>query len=177
MQPTVQPFTQQRPSFKELVARHEPSAQPLPENKKKPKDDACDFFHVDIYNIFKHNPEFLEKGLGSDGGPVERYVLPLEIPELSVFRQVNITKYANGRYDLHFLSKSNEVPQELKEFIAYCSDVLGPDFMQKKHFSEDDVRDLRLGVFSRVWRRQMRIENINFTLSLTLIDIPPQTAR
>jgi hypothetical protein len=178
MQPTVHPFTQQRVSFQEpAVARQEPSVQPLSGNKKNQKDDACDFFNIDIYNIFKHNPEFLEKGENAEGRPVERYILPLEIPELSIFRQVNVSKYENGRYDLHFLSKSNEVPQELKDFIEYCADVLGPDFMQKKYFSDDDVRDLRLGVFSRVWRRQMRIENINFTLSLTLLDIPPQTSR
>ncbi|MDR2810496.1 MAG: hypothetical protein LBB84_08100 [Tannerellaceae bacterium] len=174
MQPTVQPFAQQRPSFQEPVARQELPVQSLSDNKKKQKDDACDFFHIDIYNIFKHNPEFFEKGESTDGRPIDKYILPLKTPELSVFLQVNISKYENGRYDLHFLSKSNEIPQELKDFIEYCADVLGADFMQKKYFSEDDVRDLRLGVFSRVWRREIRIENIYFTLSLTLFNIPPQ---
>jgi hypothetical protein len=174
MQPTVQPFAQQRPSMQEPVARQEPLAPVLSDNKKKQKDDACDFFHIDIYNIFKHNPDFVEKSEDADGQVVEKYTLPLRTPELSVFIQVNVTRYANGRYDLHFLSKTNEVSQELIEFVNYCADVLGSDFMQKGHFSDKDVRDIRLGVFSRVWRREIRIENIYFSLSLTLYGIPPQ---
>ncbi|MDR2117977.1 MAG: hypothetical protein LBP25_00365 [Tannerellaceae bacterium] len=171
MQPTVPPSAQLRPPFKEPVARQEPPAPS--DNKKKQKDDACDFFHIDIYNIFKHNPVLLEQSVDAEGKPLEKYMLSLKTPELSVFTQVNISKYESGHYDLQFLSRSNEVPEELKEFITYCADVLGPDFMQKKYFSADDVRDLRLGVFSRVWRREIRIENIYFSLSLTLFRIPP----
>jgi hypothetical protein len=174
MQPTVHPFAQQRAFMQEPVARQEPPVQTLSDNRKKQKEDACDFFSVDIYNIFKHKPELLEKGEDAEGRPVEKYTLELKPLELAVFHRVNVIKYETGHYDLCFSSKTNKVSEELKEFINYCANVLGLDFMQKGVFSNtEDVRDIRLGVFSRVWRREIRIENIYFTLTLVLYGIPP----
>ncbi|MDR1938417.1 MAG: hypothetical protein LBQ73_07955 [Tannerellaceae bacterium] len=174
MQPTVQQPVQQKPSFHGSVTRQETMEQPLSGNRKRQKDDACDFFTIDIYNIFKHEPELVEKYDYAEGRPVEKYMLKLNTLELSVFNHLDILKYENGNYDLVFTSKTNEVSNDLKEFLEYCTGVLGVDFMQKGNFSDGDVRDLRLGIFSRVWRRQIRIENVYFTLSMTLWDIPAQ---
>ncbi|MDR1918526.1 MAG: hypothetical protein LBQ65_02635 [Tannerellaceae bacterium] len=175
MQQTVQQPLQ-RSSFQGSITRQETSEQALSGNKRKQKDDACDFFTIDIYHIFKHEPEFVEKYEDDYGQTVEKYTLKLNTLELSVFNQVNILRYENGDYDLLFTSNSNVVSSELKDFVAYCADVLGPDFMQKRQFNDEDVRDLRLGIFSRVWRREIRIENVYFTLSLSLYGIPAPKA-
>ncbi|MDR1645470.1 MAG: hypothetical protein LBS05_06580 [Tannerellaceae bacterium] len=144
------------------------------DKKKKNKDDACDFFHVNIYDIFRHEPEFVEKCTDNNDRMLEKYILKLANPELSAFDQIHILKYENGNYDLHFTGHARDVNDEIIEFINYCTDVLGIDFMHKGNFSENDIRDLKLGAFSRVWPTQIRIENVYYTLSLTLYDIPTQ---
>ena len=94
--------------------------------------------------------------------------------ELSTFNLLDVFRYENGNYDLVFTGNEMQVKTELIDFIHYCVNVFGADFMQKKEFSQEDVRDMRLGIFSRVWHGQARIENINFRLSLTLYNIVPQ---
>jgi hypothetical protein len=161
----------------------EQQAPPLPppppqEQKKEQKDDASDFFHINIYNVFIHDPEFVEKCDHVQGQTVEKYTLKLSKPELSTFDQVHILKYENGNYDLHFTGNVEELTAEMIDFVNYCASVLGPDFMQKTSYAGDkDARDMRLGIFSRVWPKQVRIENIYFTLSLTLYDIPSPKSR
>jgi hypothetical protein len=161
------------PTIQDIKEQQAPPPPPPRDQKKKQKDDACDFFHVDIYNIFKHEPEFVEKYDNMQGQTVEKYALKPDKPELSTFSQIHIIKYGNGNYDLHFTGNVKNLNTEMIDFINYCAGVLGPDFMHKKNYSpDDDIRDMRLGVFSRVWPRQIRIENVYYTLSLTLYDIP-----
>ncbi|MDR1257893.1 MAG: hypothetical protein LBK65_01240 [Tannerellaceae bacterium] len=144
--------------------------------KKKQKDDISDFFNVNILNIFVHEPEFIEKYCAGDGLSVEKYILKLQKRELSSFNQITILRYENGNYDLLFTGDAVEVNTEMENFVNYCVRSLGEDFMRKNDFSEKDVRDIRLGIFSRIWYGRVRIENIYFTLSLTLHDIHPQVS-
>jgi hypothetical protein len=154
-----------------------PPPPPPPEKKKRQKDDISDFFDVDICNIFKHEPEPADSKGAAGGEPVSKYVLGLTKPELSVFNRVDIFLHAGGSYDLHFTGNSETISDDLIAFVNYCAGKLGPDFMQKKAFSENDARDMWLGVFSRIWNGRMRIENIHFTLSLTLYNIHPKQER
>jgi hypothetical protein len=169
----------QAPSTTQDTQEQQATLPPLPrEQEKTQKEDASDFFHVDIYDVFKHDPEFVEKYDNMQGQTVEKYTFKLSKPELSTFTQIHILKYGNGNYDLHFTSNVRELNTEMIDFINYCAGVLGPDFMQKTTYAKnDDLRDMRLGVFSRVWPKQVRIENVYFTLSLTLYDIPSPQSR
>jgi hypothetical protein len=163
---------QEMPILQSPETENETAEQLFFETGKTPKEDICDFFHVNIYSIFKHSPELVERRKDADGGNVEVYTLKLAKPELNIFHQVDILKREDGSYDLHFSSRTNRMSEELTAFIHYCVDVLGPDFMQKRGISDSDLRDMGLGVFSRIWIEQVRIENIYFTLSLTLYITP-----
>jgi hypothetical protein len=165
----------QTPVFPDATKPEVGTPQSLPQNEKKQKNDACDFFNVKIYDIFSHQPEFIEKTKSGNGKLVEKFTLKLNEPELSTFNLLNVFRYENGNYDLVFTGNEMQIKTDLIDFIHYCVNVLGADFMQKKEFSQEDVRDMRLGIFSRVWHGQARIENIRFRLSLTLYNITPQT--
>jgi hypothetical protein len=162
------------PSPQISVIEKNKAEQPLPDKKKRQKDDIDDFFHVNIRNIFKHEPEFVEKYNDGNGKVVEKYMLGLQKPELSSFNQINILRYENGNYDLFFTGQTEVISEDMIDFVNYCADVLGDDFMRKKSFSEKDIRDMNLGVFSRIWHDRVRIENIYYTLTLTLYNICPQ---
>jgi hypothetical protein len=172
--PVVREAVRQENKIPQSPLPENKAPQPLPENKKKQKDDACDFFNVKIYNIFMHEPVFTKKLELGNGKSVDKFTLNLNKPELSTFNHLDIFKYENGHYDLFFIGNELQMKPELVDFIHYCVGVLGPDFMRKKEFSQEDVRDMKLGIFSRIWREQVRIENIHFKLSLTLYDITPQ---
>jgi hypothetical protein len=175
---TAPPTAEQTPSPEPapvVVPKKAPVQPPVHVPQKKQKEDACDFFSVDIYNIFKHKPAFAEKYTDGIGRTVEKYILKPDKWELSAFNRIDVLKYENGHYDLHFSGEEKTLNSEIIEFINYCTSVLGPDFMQKQDLSADDTRDMKLGAFSRVWNRHLRIENIYFTLSLTLYDITPQS--
>jgi hypothetical protein len=147
---------------------------PVAPVKKKPEGFACEFFNVSIYDIAQHNPELVEKGIDAHGHATEIYSLNLAEPEMALFHHVDVRKYANGNYDLRFTSQRNELTEEVSDFVDFCIEALGPDFMRKTNICNDDVRDMRLGVFSRIWAGRVRIENIDFTLSLTLYNIEPK---
>jgi hypothetical protein len=141
--------------------------------EKKEKDDFGDFFSINIYNIFQYNPALTGKKEGAAGKGIEIYTLKLNGLELSTFHQVDVIRYENGHYDLVFSSSVTEIKDDLKAFIHFCVDNLGPDFMQKEGFTAKDAQDIGLGVFSRVWCENIRIENVYYTLSMTLYDITP----
>ena len=164
----------QTPVFPDATKPEVRTPPSLPKNEKKQRNDACDFFNVMIYDIFSHKPEFMEKTKSGNGKVAEKFTLRLNEPELSTFNLLDVFRYENGNYDLVFTGNEMQVKTELIDFIHYCVNVFGADFMQKKEFSQEDVRDMRLGIFSRVWHGQARIENINFRLSLTLYNIVPQ---
>ncbi|MDH6305066.1 hypothetical protein M2459_001803 [Parabacteroides sp. PF5-5] len=142
--------------------------------KKKEKDDINGFFSIDIYNIFKHNPELTEKHASIDGKTAEAYTLKLPNLELSTFFKVEIFKFEDGHYDLFFLSNVNEIRDDLKEFCTFCATSLGPDFMNKGSINDKDYRDAALGVFSRIWSNKVTIDNLYFTICLRLSNITPQ---
>ncbi|MDR1402275.1 MAG: hypothetical protein LBJ60_01055 [Tannerellaceae bacterium] len=144
-----------------------------PPRRKKEKEDIADFFTVSIYDIFKHNPESVRKGRGTNGCPVEIFELKLSELELSTFSKVEILRYENKQYDLVFISRTNEIRDNLKNFIDFSCKAFGPDFMQKGSFNANDLRDAALGVFSRIWYNRARIENSSFTIALTLYALTP----
>ncbi|MDR1203073.1 MAG: hypothetical protein LBL58_15785 [Tannerellaceae bacterium] len=145
-----------------------------PPKKKKEEEDVADFFTVNIYDMFKYEPVSVRKGKGANGHPVEIFELELPELELSAFFKVEIHQYENKRYDLVFISKTNEAGDRLKQFIDFSGKAFGPDFMQKGNFNANDLRDTALGVFSRIWYNKVRIENASFTLTLTLYGITPE---
>ncbi|MDR1556627.1 MAG: hypothetical protein LBS88_06305 [Tannerellaceae bacterium] len=164
----------QAPVSQHITRQENKTDQTLSENKKTHKDDACDFFNVKIYHIFTHKPVFVERCEHENGQSVEKFTLELSQTELSTFDHLDIFKYENGNYDLLFTGNETKLTAELIDFINYCVGVLGPDFLQKKEISREDIRDMRLGIFSRTWHKQIRIENIYYKFSLTLYDIRPQ---
>ncbi|MDR1981405.1 MAG: hypothetical protein LBQ39_07290 [Tannerellaceae bacterium] len=129
------------------------------------------FFHIDIYHIFKHEPSLIEKSVDGDGNPVEKYTLNLKEMELSTFCKVHIIRFEDDTYNLVFTGDINEIKDDLKEFVQYCAVQFGPDFMRKEGITEGDYRDMMLGVFSRIWYNHLCIENSHFTISLTLYHI------
>ncbi|MDR3141529.1 MAG: hypothetical protein LBU37_07390 [Tannerellaceae bacterium] len=153
----------------------DPLPPPPPEKKKEKKEeeDIADFFTVNIYDIFKYNPESAGKGKGANGHPAELFELELPELELSAFFKVEILRYENQRYDLVFASNTNEIGDRLKKFIDFSCKAFGPDFMRKGSFNANDLRDVPLGVFSRIWYGKARMENTSFTLTLTLYGITP----
>ncbi|MDR1357728.1 MAG: hypothetical protein LBJ58_08680 [Tannerellaceae bacterium] len=153
------------PSPKVYVAK--PTApEPLPKKKKRQRGGIGDFFNIDIYNVFNYKPKAV-------GGDASKYALSLEKTELSSFNHVDIILHSGGSYDLHFTGNTETISKDMTDFVDYCAGALGPDFMQKKTFSENDARDMPLGAFSRIWYGRMRIENVHYTLSLTLYNIQP----
>jgi hypothetical protein len=141
---------------------------------KEKKEEFRDFFKINIYSIFKYNPVLTGDKEKVMGKWVETYSLPLDEPELATFQHVKILKYENGHYDLIFSSAQQAISSELKEFISFSVEQLGPDFMQKGEFTDADAKDAVLGVFSRIWYNGLRIDNVYFTPSLTLYDITPE---
>jgi hypothetical protein len=157
------------PAQKEI---HKPFV-PFPSKNKKEKEDIADFFIINIYDIFKYDPKPVRKDKGANGRPVEIFEATLPEPELSTFFKVEILQYENKQYDLVFISKTNEIRDDLKEFIDFSCKAFGPDFMQKGSFHANDLRDAALGVFSRIWYNKVRIDNTSFTLTLILFNITP----
>jgi hypothetical protein len=159
--------------IQEEISNPSPPLAPEKEKEEEEKDIAY-FFTVDIYDIFKYNPKSVRKGNGADGRPVEVFELELPELELSAFFKVEILQYENERYDLVFISNTNEVGDRLKKFIDFSCKTFGPDFMKKGSFNANDLRDAALGVFSRIWYNKARIENASFALILTLYGITPE---
>lgn len=157
------------PSVQQEIPR---SFTPSPK-KKKEKENVADFFTVNIYDIFKHEPKSIREGRGSNGYPVEIFELKFSGLELSTFFKAEIHQYENKHYDLVFISNVNEIRDTLKEFIDFCCKTFGPDFMNKGSFNKNDLRDAALGVFSRIWYNKARIDNSAFIITLTLYDINP----
>jgi hypothetical protein len=171
------PVTERPPNTKTPVVPsaqkeiHKPVVSSLPENKK---EDIADFFTINIYDIFQYDPKPVRKGKGANGCPVEIFEVTLSEPELSTFFKVEILQYENKQYDLVFISKINEIKDDLKEFIDFSCEAFGPDFMNKGSFHANDLRDAVLGVFSRIWYNKARIDNTSFTLTLILFNITPK---
>lgn len=161
--PIVQPVHEETPKV------HTPNIS----KKKKEKEDISDFFNINVYDVFKHDLKAVGSGKGSNGQPVEIFSFKLPNLELNTFYKINVFKYANGHYDLVFISNINIIRDELKEFVDFSCKTFGNDFMNKKSVNQDDFRDVTLGVFSRVWYGNARLENPNFTITLTLYDIAP----
>ncbi|GHT36383.1 hypothetical protein AGMMS49574_28020 [Bacteroidia bacterium] len=141
---------------------------------KEKKEEFRGFFKINIYSIFKYNPVLTGEKEKVMGKWVETYSLLLDEPELASFQQVKILKYENGHYDLVFSSTQQAISSELKEFINFSVEQLGPDFMHKGEFTDADANDIALGAFSRIWYNKLRIDNVYFTPSLTLYDITPE---
>ncbi|MDR1880072.1 MAG: hypothetical protein LBQ78_04000 [Tannerellaceae bacterium] len=140
--------------------------------KRQPeKNSLSDFFHVDIDHIFKHEPSLAAKSAGANGEPVEMYTLDLKERELSTFFKVQVIRFEDETYNLVFISDINEIKEDMKEFIHYCTTQFGPDFMRKEDITDEDYRDMTLGVFSRIWHDRVCIGNTHFSVSLTLYHI------
>jgi hypothetical protein len=160
---------------KEPVAEGPPNTKtPVEPTVQKEKEDIADFFTIKIYDIFQYNPKPVGKGKGANGRPVEIFEVSLPEPELSTFFKVEIRQYENKQYDLVFISQTNEIRDELKEFIDFSLEAFGPDFMNKRSVNANDLRDAALGVFSRIWYNKARIDNTSFALTLILFDITPE---
>jgi hypothetical protein len=141
---------------------------------QKSKESIAGFFKINIHDIFNSQPVLIGESL-VDGRPAEKFVTKLSTRELSTFCAVEIVRFKGGDCLLTFLSDHiNDVHDELKELIDFCLATYGPDFMKKGSFCEEDYRDIRLGIFSRVWHDTIRIENLNFALTLTLYHISQQ---
>lgn len=141
--------------------------------KKSKKDEFSSLFKIDIYNIFKYEPK-LEGEVYRSGKPAKKYTFKLSELELATFYKVDIFQFQNGDYELLFRSNINELRDGLKEFVDFCVKDRGLDFMNKGGITQEDYDDAYLGIFSRVWHNFLRIENINFRLTLTIYDIPGQ---
>lgn len=141
--------------------------------KKKEKEDIGDFFTINIHDIFKHNPKPIGERKGNNGKPVNVFELKFPELELDTFFKVNILQNEDQRYDLEFISNINEIRDNMKEFIDFARKTFGLDFMNKGAVNENDSRDTALGVFSRIWYNNARIENKTFTITLTLYNITP----
>ncbi len=137
---------------------------------RKKKDDISSLFKINIYDIFKYDPKLISN-ITIQGKSAEKYSYKLPDLELGTFYRVDIIKYNDGAYELIFVSNINEVRKELKEFIDFCVNKYGKDFMNKGEIVKEDYRDLPLGVFSRVWHNRLRLENLNYTISLTLYNL------
>ncbi|MDR1160877.1 MAG: hypothetical protein LBK45_00920 [Tannerellaceae bacterium] len=193
-EPLPSPFPPEKEKEKEKEKEREKEKEPEKEKKKEPEkekkkekemekkrekepekavEDIADFFSVNIYDIFKHNPKSVRRGKGANGHPMELFALELPKLELSTFFRVLILQYENKRYDLVFISNTNEASDSLKKFIDFSCKAFGPDFMRKGSFNANDIRDAALGVFSRIWYNKARIENASLTLTLTLYGITP----
>jgi hypothetical protein len=171
---TEEPLRIETPVTTPPVQKEIPAPPAFLPSKKKEEEDVADFFTVNIYDIFKYEPKPVRKGKGANGHPVEIFELELPELELSAFFKVEIHQYENKRYDLVFISHTNEAGDRLKQFIDFSGKVFGPDFMQKGSFNDNDLRDAALGVFSRIWYNKVRIENTSFTLTLTLYGLTPE---
>jgi hypothetical protein len=163
------------PSLIPFMAERTLNWPPAAAHKEERKEDFGDFFKVNIYDIFRYKPVPAETNEPAEGKSAGKYTLALNEPELATFSQADIIRYGNGNYDLVFSSEINEVNEDVKAFIDFCVQKLGPDFMHKEAFTASDAQDALLGVFSRVWYNEIRIDNVYFTLTLTLFDITPET--
>ena len=137
------------------------------------KDDVSAFFNVSIHNIFKHKPEPTGNHEYAKGRLSEVYLLKLNQLELGTFNKVYVIQHEDSCYDLAFRSVISGVKPELQEFMAFCAEKYGPDFMRKGEFTEADLSDLNLGAFSRLWMNKIRIDNIYMHINLTFYDIQP----
>jgi hypothetical protein len=167
----------QAPIEKEVLPIPQVIPQEVKENKSiftpqpgKKKNDISDLFRINIYDIFKYAPKLVET-ITLQGETAEKYSVKLPNPELGTFDKADIIKYPNGAYDLIFAGNINEISKELKEFVDFCVSKYGKDFMNKEGIVRQDHCDLVLGVFSRVWHNKLRIENVNFTISLSMYHI------
>jgi|GEM_PF-2954815 len=163
----------QLPSSPVLERKEMPRQQTPATKKKKEKESIGDFFTIDIYNIFRYEVKQVTDYPYLYRMPVEVYSFKPRDLELSTFFRVDVVKFESGNYDLIFRSNINEIREDLKTFVDFCITYLGPDFMNKGSIDEKDVRDASLGVFSRIWYNKMRIENLDFTITLTINDITP----
>lgn len=151
-----------------------PEESPAPLfRKKNKKEDMRDFFKIDIYDIFKYKPLPEEDTVvGKDAAG--RYNFKLKELELDTFYKVKINKLSAKQYSLTFTSNVNEIRESLIEFIDFCLQLYGSDFMNKGHVSDDDYRDLAMGVFSRMWYGILEVNNLDFRMSLTIHTIRPK---
>jgi hypothetical protein len=178
--PEKEPVTEGPPNTNTpvvLPVQEETYLPPVSLPPEKEKEDMADFFTINIYDIFQYDPKPVKKGKGTNGRPVEIFEVLLPEPELSTFFKVEILQYENKHYDLVFISRTNEVRDDLKEFIRFSCEVFGPDFMNKGSFNANDLRDAALGVFSRIWYNKARIDNTSFALTLILFNITPGQER
>ena len=161
----VSPATSVTPSRVEV---QKPSTR-----SKGKKENLGDLFKVNIYNMFKYDPKLVEE-TSLNGKQVKKYTLKLPDLELSTFYKAEITQHLDGTYDITFLSNVNEIRQGMVDFIDLCINLYGTDFMNKGNITNDDYRDSSMGVFSRIWYNKLRIENVYFTMSLTIYNITPK---
>jgi hypothetical protein len=135
------------------------------------RKDLGSFFNINIYDIFKHKPEYdgkreYEKGLWADC-----YTMKLNPAEMSIFNKVHVIMHGEKRYDLIFRSDECYINNDLRNFIDQCLADMGPDFMGKGRYTAADDNDVFLGAFSRFWVDKIRIDNVFFAVNLTMYNI------
>lgn len=71
--------------------------------------------------------------------------------ELDMFGSLDITKLPDGSIWLDFLSEKYAPSKDAMDFMAYCTQLWGPDSKGRGNPTKKDVSELRNGSFGRTW--------------------------
>jgi hypothetical protein len=142
---------------------------PAPVIKKK---SLADFFKLNIHDISSYLSDTSLATSGKSG--LKQYAFALKEPELGLFDRAELSLHADGSYDIVFHGKGNELNASLRALIAFCAENWGDDFMKKGAVANEDANDLNMGIFSRFWMNRLRVDNVYFTMTLTLYNLKPE---
>lgn len=84
---------------------------------------------------------------------IAHYDIYLPNVQMGMFNQIEMIEFANSNsWNLHFIGISSQITKELIDFINFMLEKEGLDQFKKGRFSSNELRNIKIGTFSRVWR-------------------------
>lgn len=106
------------------------------------------FFNIDLDSILSDKSGY--RPVRFEGAQTE-YKLYFPIDELNMFDELCVYRYPNGSTMLDFISDKDAPSNELMDYIAFCVNRWGNDSKGRGAVSENDVKEVKAGTFSRIW--------------------------
>lgn len=120
------------------------------EEKGKSYNSIEDFFSIDIHNVGEYGKTLIDED--KDRG-IAHYDIYLPNVQMGMFNQIEMIEFANSNsWNLHFIGISSQITKELIDFINFMLEKEGLDQFKKGRFSSNELRNIKIGTFSRVWR-------------------------
>ena len=121
------------------------------EEKGKSYNSIEDFFSIDIHNVGIYGKSLIDED--KDRG-VAHYDIYLPNLQMGMFNQIEMIEFANSNsWNLHFIGIMPQITKDLIDFINFMAEKEGLDQFKKCRFSSNEIRDIKIGTFSRTWRK------------------------